>query len=137
MMEQQAGDPRIALAEQRTGMAKFRTQLALDRTTLAWVRTALTMGTFGFGLIGFFRTLREKNPTPETIHMHQAAIFFGFGLVVLGLTATMIAGISAWFTLRRLRRDETPTLSQWPLSIAIAMMLALVGLGALWLVRPH
>jgi len=136
-MEQQASDPGTALAGDRTDMAKFRTQLALDRTTLAWIRTALAMGTFGFGTIGFFRTLREKYPSPETIQMHEGAIFFGMGLVILGLSATVLAGISAWFTLRRLRRDETPTLSQWPLSITVAMMLAIVGFGTLWLVRPH
>jgi uncharacterized membrane protein YidH (DUF202 family) len=117
-------------------MAKFRTQLALDGTTLAWIRTALTMGTFGFGLIGFFRTLREKSPTQEAVRMHEGAIFFGYGLVVLGLAATVLAGISAWFTLRRLQRNETPTLSQWRLSITVAMLLAVVGFGALWLVRP-
>jgi putative membrane protein len=136
-MEQQTGDPRTALAGERTDMAKFRTQLALDRTTLAWVRTALAMGTFGFGTIGFFRTLREKYPTPEAIHMHQGAIFFGEGLVVLGLAATLSAAVSAWFTLRKLRHNETPAVSQWPLSIIIAMMLAIVGFGALWLVWPH
>ena len=132
-----ADDPRTILARKRTDMAKYRTRLALDRTTLAWIRTALTMGTFGFGTVGFFRTLREKSATPETIHMHQGAIFFGMGLVVVGLTAMVLSGISAWSAVRRLRRNEPPMLSQWPLSITVAMMLAVVGFGALWLVRPH
>jgi putative membrane protein len=51
------GDPRMALAGERTNFARFRTSLALDRTTLAWVRTALTFATFGFGMIGFFRAM--------------------------------------------------------------------------------
>lgn len=136
-MEQQGVDPRTALAGKQADLANFRTQLALDRTTLAWIRTALTMGTFGFGTVGFFRTLREKSPSPETIHMHQGAILFGYGLVVLGLAATVLAGTSAWFTLRRLRRNEVPALTQWPLSITVAMLLVLVGFGALWLVRFH
>lgn len=62
-------DPRTDLALRRTSAAKFRTQLALDRTTLAWIRTTLTMATFGFGTVGFFRSLREKSPTPEAIQM--------------------------------------------------------------------
>jgi uncharacterized membrane protein YidH (DUF202 family) len=45
-----------------TSMAKLRTQLSLDRTTLAWIRTALTMATFGFGLVAFFRTPQERTP---------------------------------------------------------------------------
>jgi uncharacterized membrane protein YidH (DUF202 family) len=49
-------DPRVAWAAKRTTLASFRTAQALDRTTLAWVRTTLTMGSFGVGMIGFFRT---------------------------------------------------------------------------------
>ena len=107
-------DPRTDLAQGRTSMAKFRTQLALDRTTLAWIRTTLTMATFGFGTVGFFRSLREKSPTPEAVQMHQNAIRFGFSLIVLGIAATVFAGVSHWFTLRRIRRNETPVLTQWP-----------------------
>jgi uncharacterized membrane protein YidH (DUF202 family) len=136
-MNQQAEDPRVGLALDRTRMAKFRTGLALDRTTLAWIRTTLTMATFGFGTIGFFRTLREKSPTPEAIREHQGAITFGIGLVVLGCIATVAAGLSHWVTLRRLRRGQTPVLSQWPLSITLAMFLAVLGLISLWYVIPR
>ncbi len=63
------GDPRVSMARSRTGMAEVRTQLALDRTTLAWIRTSLTMGTFGFGMLGFFRSLRAQAPNAETIRL--------------------------------------------------------------------
>src|SRR5215813_712344 len=101
-------DPRTGLAESRTSMANFRTQLAMDRTTLAWIRTTLTMATFGFGTVGFFRSLRERSPTPEAVQMHQNAIRFGFSLVILGIAAAVLAGISHWLALRRLSRNETP-----------------------------
>jgi putative membrane protein len=120
------------LARDRTGLAKFRTQLALDRNTLAWIRTTLTMATFGFGTVGFFRALREKSPTPEAVHIHESAIRFGFALVVLSIVAMVFAGISHWFTLRRLRRNEAPVLTQWPLSITVAMLLTVIGLVSLW-----
>jgi len=136
-MNQPPTDPRVVLAQDRTDMAKFRTQIALDRTTLAWIRTTLSMVTFGFGTIGFFRSLRQANPTPEAIHVHEGAIRFGEALVVLGLIATVLAGISAWFTVRRLRRNEVPTLSQWPLSITVAMFLTLIGLVAFWYALPR
>ncbi len=136
-MNQHAFDPRVALAHDRTGMAKFRTQLALDRTTLAWIRTTLTMATFGFGTVAFFRSLSAKSPSPETIHLHQAAITFGFALILLGILATILAGISHWRTLLRLRRDETPVLTQWPLSITVAMLLAIIGLVSLGLLLRH
>jgi uncharacterized membrane protein YidH (DUF202 family) len=55
-------DPGAGLAHRRTSLATYRTQLALDRTTLAWVRTTLTMASFGFGMVAFFRSLRETSP---------------------------------------------------------------------------
>ena len=131
-MDIQPADPRTSLAKDRTSFAKFRTQLALERTTLAWIRTSLTMATFGFGTVGFFRSLRLNSPTPETVQLHASAIRFGIGLIVLGIAATVLAGISHWRALGRLRRDEMPVLSRWPLSITVAILLAVVGLASLW-----
>ena len=128
----QLADPRTGLAKDRTGFAKFRTQLALDRTTLAWIRTALTMATFGFGTVGFFRSLRLASPTPEAVQLHASAIHFGVMLIVLGVAATVLSGIAHWVALRRLRRDEVPVLTRWPLSITLALLLAVVGLASLW-----
>jgi uncharacterized membrane protein YidH (DUF202 family) len=129
-----AVNPTTKLAGDRTSMASFRTQLALDRTTLAWIRTTLTLATFGFGTVTFFRSIRQANPTPEAAHLHQSAIYFGAALIVIGIVATVLAGISHWFTLRRLRRGETPVLSRWPLSLTVAALLAVLGLWGLWVV---
>jgi putative membrane protein len=118
-------------------MAKLRTEIALDRTTLAWVRTALSLVTFGFGTIGFFRSVRQANPTPENVNMHQGAIRFGIALIVLGILSTVLAGVSHWLTLGRLRRDEAPSLTGWPLSIMVAMILAIIGSLSLWYVFPR
>ena len=67
-------DPRIHLAGKRTHLASFRTQLALDRTTPAWIRTTLTMASFGFGMVAFFRELREKSQDEETVRLHEGAV---------------------------------------------------------------
>jgi putative membrane protein len=125
-------DPRTGLAHQRTDMASLRTALALDRTALAWVRTTLTMASFGFGMVAFFRSLRQASPNPETVRLHQGAIFFGVALIVLALLATMLAALSQWSSLRRLRRGETPRVSPWPLSITVAMLVAVLFLVGLW-----
>ena len=116
----------------RTTSAKFRTALALDRTTLAWIRTTLTMATFGFGSIGYFRTLEEKSPTARTIRLHQGAIRIGTTLVVLGLIATVLSGVSHWWSLRKLERDEDVKISRWPLSITVALLLSILFLAGLW-----
>ena len=125
-------DPRVQLAEGRTSLARLRTALALDRTMLAWIRTALTMATFGFGTVGFFRSLRAASPTPEAIQLHQSAIMFGVVLVGLGIGATILSGVAHWRALRRLRRGEAPVVRQWPLSLTVALVLAILGSTALW-----
>ena len=113
-------------------MAQYRTQLALDRTTLAWIRTTITMATFGLGMIGFFRSLRQSAPSGETIRLHQAAIHFGEALIIIGLVALLGIAVAHWLALRRLRREETLPLSVWPLSITMAALLAVLGLAMVW-----
>jgi putative membrane protein len=125
-------DARPGLAADRTSLASYRTELALDRTTLAWIRTALTMASFGFGMVAFFRSLREAAPGAETARLHEGAIRYGMALIVLGLAATVLAGVSHWFTLRRLRRGDRPIVRQWPLSITVAMLFAVICLAGLW-----
>jgi putative membrane protein len=125
-------DPRVNLAQQRTSMASYRTQLALDRTTLAWVRTALAMASFGFGMVAFFRSMQERSPSAETIRLHRGAIRMGTALIILGIVGAVLAGLSHWFTLRRIRRGESPALTQWPLSVTVAMLIAVIGLVGLW-----
>ena len=133
-----ASDPRVSLAVHRTSLASFRTQLALDRTTLAWIRTTLTMASFGFGMVAFFRPPGEGSPGEETVRIHQGGRPFWPGaLIVLGLVATVLAGLSHWFTLRRLRRVEPPIVSQWPLSITVAVFFAVICLGGLWMLFMH
>jgi len=127
-------DPRVGLAQTRTTYATFRTQLALDRTTLAWIRTNLTMASFGLGMVAFFRALREQRDNPETQALHQGAIQFGIALVLLGLVSSVLAGISHWRTLRRLKRGEVPVLTLWPLSLLVSFLVALLGLAGLWLI---
>jgi putative membrane protein len=125
-------DPRVDLATKRTKLASFRTAQALDRTTLAWVRTTLTMGSFGLGMVAFFRALDERAQTPQAATLHHGAIRFGESLVLGGVVATVLAGISHWNTLRRMDRDEMPRAARWPLSITVALFVALLGAAGLW-----
>jgi putative membrane protein len=130
-------DARVKLARDRTHMASFRTQLALDRTTLAWVRTALAMTSFGFGMVAFFRAMRQQNPDAETFRLHHDAIWMGTALVVMGVLSMLIAAGSHWLNLRRLKRGELPVFSRWPLSVTLAILLAIIGLIGLWALFRH
>jgi inner membrane protein YidH len=125
-------DPRVTLAEERTELAIFRVSLALDRTTLAWIRTTLAMSSFGLGMIAFFRTIRMQANTPESVRLHEAAIHFGVALVVIGVVATGLVAVGHFSALRKLRAGEMPMAAKWPLSISLALLLALLALWGLW-----
>jgi uncharacterized membrane protein YidH (DUF202 family) len=133
-MSEQTPHPgdRADQAQLQTSLAKYRTQLAMDRTTLAWVRTTLTVASFGFGMVAFFRTIREQAPTPENIRLHEGAIRLGTALILLGIGGAALAGISHWFALRNLRRGVSPALSHWPVSITVVILIAVIGLAELW-----
>jgi putative membrane protein len=90
------------------------------------------MATFGLGMVGFFRSLRQSSPSAETIRLHQAAIHFGEVPVIIGNLALLWIALAHWLALRRLRRQEPLPLSQWPLSITLAALLAVLGLALLW-----
>jgi len=128
-------DSKTALAGERTDLARFRVSLALDRTTLAWIRTALTFATFGFGMIGYFRTLMQAKESEAAAQLHQAAIHMGVALVIIGLVATALAAVTQWRAIRKLRSGAQVVIAQWPLTIAIAVLLAILGLYALWSIR--
>lgn len=131
-------DPRTVLASERTSLAQFRTQRALDRTTLAWIRTTLTMASFGFGMVGFFRGLRAQSPNAANVRLHEGAIQFGTGLIVLGTIAMALAGMSHVGALRRMRRGEELALTGWSLSITLGFLLTIlfaIGLWSLFSVR--
>jgi putative membrane protein len=130
-MSQEAPNPRQVHGDY-PDLGGFNAKLALDRTTLAWIRTTLTMASFGFGMVAFFRSVQQGSPSAETARLHQGAIHFGVALIVIGLIATMCAGLSHWLTLRRLQRGEAPVLSSWPLSITVALLFTIIGLVGLW-----
>ncbi len=83
-------------------------------------------------MIGFFRTLQDRAQTPEAAQLHHAAVRIGELLVLLGIVATVLAGVSHWRSLRRMERGELPKASRWPLSITIAVFVALLGMVGLW-----
>jgi hypothetical protein len=83
-------------------------------------------------MAAFFRTLRQQSPSAVTLPLQLAAIRIGTALLILLIVATALAGLFHWFRLRKLRHGESPVLRQWPLSIPVAMLFAVLGLAALW-----
>jgi putative membrane protein len=90
------------------------------------------MSSFGLGMIAFFRAIRMQANTPENVRLHEAAIHFGVALVVIGVVATVLVAMAHVSALRKLRTGEMPMAAKWPLSITLALLLALLALWGLW-----
>jgi len=46
----------------------------------------------------------------------MGAVRFGELLVLMGIIATVLAGVDHWFALRRMKTGELPNAYRWPLS---------------------
>jgi len=106
---------------------------ANERTFLAWVRTAIAMMAFGFLLERFDLFLQIASVTlgpnaprlPETSFGRDA----GLGLLLAGVAMTLVAAIRFLKTRRAIDSPELHTLSGARLDVALAVLLALLGLA--------
>ncbi len=97
-----------------TPISDPRTELAGKRTMLASFRTAQALD----------RTTLAWVRTTFTMG--------SFGVGMIGFSRTLLAGASYWSALRRMARGELPKAARWPLSITIALFVALLGMAGLW-----
>lgn len=109
-----------------TKLAFQRTFLAHERTQLAWLRSALSMISFGFAISKFFEYLRrapghrEPATSPRTV---------GILMIVIGLSALLVASLQHWRALKALR-EQAPELPK-SLAAAAGWLIALLGFVAL------
>jgi hypothetical protein len=74
---------------------------------------------------------QELNPTDPRVDPARNRTGLAT-LILLEIGSTVLAGLSYWSSLRRLRRGKTPVLRQWPLSLRVAFLFAVIGLAGLW-----
>jgi putative membrane protein len=132
-IEAERPDPSVPLAQMRTSMASYRTLLALDRTALAWIRTTLAMASFGFGMVAFFRGMEAQATSERLARLHQGAVWFGMGILLVGIIAMVVSSGTYWRAYRKLLRDEAPELTHWPMSITVALLTAVIGVAGFWM----
>jgi putative membrane protein len=108
-----------------------RIYLAAERTFLAWVRTALALMGFGFVIARFALFMRElaavQGGRPQAYPTFSPAL--GFVMVCLGVIVIVVAPIRHLAYIRALERGVTNPPLRIPLSLVVAVTLALVGVA--------
>jgi putative membrane protein len=107
-----------------------RIRFAAERTLLAWIRTGLALMGFGFVVARFGLFLRElevARPGGSTLPTGRS-LWIGTALVLLGVGVTILGAVQHWRILWLLDRGQIYA-PRWSLGIAVAIMLAVLGLG--------
>jgi putative membrane protein len=111
--------------------------LAAERTFLAWIRTGLALMGFGFVVARFglfLRALQIGQPNLQ-LRTHGPSPWFGTALIVLGVIVNIASTWSHIRLIHELKRGEMAFARPSSLAIAVAALLAALGLGmAIYLV---
>lgn len=113
-----------------------RVYLAAERTFLAWIRTGLALMAFGFVVARFGLFLREL--AGSHVELSALSVPLGVGLVLLGVVVNVTAAATHVRYIGDLNRGTLVVGQPSRLAIAIALILAGVGLAIIfYLARPE
>ena len=121
---------RIA-ATQKEPILDTSTALATERTLLAWVRTGLALMGFGFVVSRFGLFLRELSAVehlPPRVNS-GISLWFGGGLLILGVGVLIFSGIHHMRLIRRLSSGEPYPVATLSFGVVLTFLLAAFGVA--------
>jgi len=107
---------------------------ANERTFLAWVRTAIAVMGFGFLIERFdifLATMAHEAASRPAVEGHRFADATGFAFILLGVAMIVVAAIRFFRVAKAINRTETVPSSGPLFDLALAALLALLGLALL------
>ena len=125
-VESQTAEPTIS---ESTELAKERNREASDRTLMAWIRTGLSLIGFGFGIDAVVQTL-QNTALGNAPNLALHARIFGLSFIAVALVAVVVAMTQYRLELRLLESGNYRYKPSFPLGLAVATALCLVGLFA-------
>ncbi|HTX33948.1 MAG TPA: DUF202 domain-containing protein [Bryobacteraceae bacterium] len=105
--------------------------LAAERTFLAWIRTGLALMGFGFVVarFGLFLQALQVGQSHYAARPYGPSFWFGTGLILLGVVVNVVSAWSHVRLVHQLERGGPAVHSPSALAIAVATILAVLGLA--------
>ncbi|HKU54690.1 MAG TPA: DUF202 domain-containing protein [Rhizomicrobium sp.] len=105
-----------------------RTRLSYERTLMSWIRTATSLITFGFSIYKFFQIEAERAATASSRLLGPRE--FAIMMIVIGLTALLMATVEHRRELRALRVDYPHAKIRRSIARLIAGLISILGVTA-------
>jgi len=112
----------------------FNTREAAEQTMLSWIQTGLTLTGLGFGIASIVALMEAHHDEKTLIQMIKA---IGLLLMIIGFASIILASMQHKSKIKSIRKKENPYTTAFNLSLALGVMIALLGIAAFFVILMH